>query len=66
MNPVQNNISKAIEEVAKENGYSFIFNPDIRGVDSILYADEKMNVSDLVLNKLTVEKKPDSAPRTVR
>ncbi len=58
MEPVFTKVGKAIEEVAKENGYSFILSQQIGGLDVILYGDEKMDVSDLVLKKLGVTPKP--------
>lgn len=61
MEPVYKKVGKAIEEVAKENGYTFILNQQIGGLDVILYGDEKNDVSDLVLKKLGVTPKPASA-----
>lgn len=58
MEPVFKKVGKAIEEVAKENGYSFVLSQQIGGLDVILYGDEKMDVSDLVLKKLGVTPKP--------
>lgn len=58
MEPVFRKVGKAIEEVAKENGYTFILNQQIGGLDVILYGDEKNDVSDLVLKKLGVTPKP--------
>jgi outer membrane protein len=58
MEPVFKKVGKAIEDVAKENGYSFILSQQIGGLDVILYGDEKMDVSDLVLKKLGVTPKP--------
>ena len=58
MEPVFKKVGKAIEEVAKENGYTFILSQQIGGLDVILYGDEKMDVSDLVLKKLGVTPKP--------
>lgn len=58
MEPVFKKVGKAIEEVAKENGYNFILSQQIGGLDVILYGDEKMDVSDLVLKKLGVTPKP--------
>lgn len=53
MAPVFSKVGKAIEEVAKENGYSFIINPQmIGGGDILLYSDDKFNISNLVLKKL--------------
>ena len=63
MDPVFKKVGKAIEDVAKENGYSFILSQQIGGLDVILYGDEKMDISDLVLKKLGVTPKP-AAPAT--
>jgi len=59
MGPVNAKIGAAIEEVAKEHGYTFILNPQIQGsVDIILYGDEKFDISTLVLKKLGVTPAP--------
>jgi outer membrane protein len=58
MEPVFKKVGKAIEDTAKENGYSFILSQQIGGLDVILYGDENMDVSDLVLKKLGVTPKP--------
>src|SRR5918993_1589170 len=49
MDPVYKKVSKGIADVAKENGYDFILTSQIGGLDVILYADDKSDVSDLVL-----------------
>ena len=55
MEPVYAKVGKAIEEVAKENAYSFILSPQIpTGGDILLYSDDKYNVSTLVLKKLGI------------
>ena len=55
MDPVYKKIGKAIEDVAKENGFTFIINPAVtNGGDILLYSDDKFNISDLVLKKLGV------------
>ena len=54
MEPIYAKVGKAIEDVAKENGFSLIINNQISGLDVILFGDEKLNVSDLVLKKLGV------------
>ena len=55
MDPIYKKIGKAIEEVAKENGFSFIINPQVaNGGDILLYSDDKFNISDMVLKKLGV------------
>lgn len=58
MTPVYKNIGQAIEDVAKENGFTFILSQEIGGLDVVLYGDEKMDVSDLILKKLGVTPKP--------
>jgi outer membrane protein len=58
MEPVFKKISKGIEDVAKENGFTFVLSSQLGGLDVVLYADEKMDVSDLVLKKLGVTPKP--------
>jgi outer membrane protein len=53
--PVFAKVGKAIEEVAVENGYAYIINPQmIGGGDVLLYTNEKFNISDLVLKKLGI------------
>jgi outer membrane protein len=63
MDPVYQKVGKAIEDVAKENGFSLILNNQISGLDVILYGDEKLDVSDLVLKKLGVTPKPASTQK---
>lgn len=59
MDPVFKKVGKAIEEIAKENGYAFIMAPQVMGGgDILLYSDEKYNVSVLVLKKLGVTPQP--------
>lgn len=56
VNPVFSKVGKAIGEVATENGYSYIINPQmLGGGDVLLFTDEKYNISDLVLAKLGVD-----------
>ena len=64
MDPVYKKVGKGIEDVAKENGFTFILNQQIGGLDVILYGDEKMDISDLVLKKLGVTPKPATTPQT--
>lgn len=59
MDPIFKKVGKAIEDVAKENGYAFIIAPQVMGGgDILLYSDEKYNVSNLVLKKLGVTPQP--------
>lgn len=61
MDPVYKTVGKAIEDTAKENGFTYILNQQVGGLDVILYGDEKMNVSDLVLKKMGITPKPATA-----
>lgn len=63
LGPLQEKIGKAIEDVAKENSYSLILSNQISMMDVILYGDEKLDVSDLVLKKLGVTPKPAPASK---
>lgn len=59
MGPVFTKVGKAIEDVAKEQGYAFIINPQlIGGGDILLYSDNKYDISDAVLKKLGITPKP--------
>jgi outer membrane protein len=60
MEPVYTKVGKGIEEVAKENGFTFILNQQIGGLDVILYGDPSMDISDLVLKKMGVTPAPAS------
>ncbi|QOI96827.1 MAG: OmpH family outer membrane protein [Flammeovirgaceae bacterium] len=60
MEPVYTKVGKAIEETAKEHGYSLIINNQISGLDVVLYADEKIDISDLVLKKMGITPKPQA------
>jgi outer membrane protein len=65
MDPIFKKIGKAIEEVAKENGYSFIISPQLtNGGDILLFTDDKFNISDLVLKKLGVTPAPPVPAKT--
>jgi outer membrane protein len=53
--PIFDRVGKAIEEVAIENGFAYIINPQTgTGGDVLLYVNQKYNISDLVLSKLGV------------
>jgi outer membrane protein len=59
MMPIYEKIGKAVEEVAKENGYTFIINPTLSGgIDVLLYHDEQYNISNLVLKKFGITPTP--------
>jgi outer membrane protein len=76
MKPVLEKIQKAIDEVAVENGFTYILSSDgaMGQVPIILYGQDSLNVSDTVLKKMGItasaapvnstpsETKPSSAP----
>jgi outer membrane protein len=55
MEPVFKKVGKAIDDVAKENAYTFIINPQlVGGGDILLYQDSKFDISALVLKKMGI------------
>lgn len=58
MEPVYKKVSGAIEAVAKENGFNLILSGQLGGLDVVLYGEEKLDVSELVLKKMGVTPKP--------
>lgn len=58
MEPVYTKVGKAIEEVAKEQNFNMIVNNQISGLDVVLYADERSDISDFVLKKMGVTPQP--------
>ncbi|WP_291725017.1 OmpH family outer membrane protein [Bernardetia sp.] len=54
--PILKKVKTAIEEVGKENGYTFILSSqDGMGQDNFLYSTDQIDVTLLVLNKLGVK-----------
>jgi outer membrane protein len=60
MAPVYEKVGKAIEETAKENGFTMVLSQQIGGLDVVLYADDASDISDLVLKKMGVTPKPQT------
>ncbi|GAA0892490.1 hypothetical protein GCM10009122_21690 [Fulvivirga kasyanovii] len=54
MQPLYTKVGNNIEAVAKENGYAYVLNGQVGGIDVVLYADEKYDISDLVLKKMGI------------
>lgn len=56
LEPVLDKLDKAIKDVAKENGYTYIFNSDagFGTTPTLLFGPDEHNVSDLVLKKFGV------------
>jgi outer membrane protein len=66
MEPVMKKIGKGIEDVAKENAYTFIINPQgTGGIDILLYSDENYDISNLVLKKFGITPAPAATNTTV-
>ena len=54
--PILKRVKTAIEEVGKENGYTFILSSqDGMGQDNFLFSTDKIDVTLLVLNKLGIK-----------
>ncbi|MEZ4951180.1 MAG: OmpH family outer membrane protein [Saprospiraceae bacterium] len=60
LEPLLERINVAIQEVAKENGYQFIFDAS-PGTGILLYADDSTNVTKMVMDKLGI-KMPEQMP----
>ncbi len=58
MAPVLDKVDKAIQAVAVENSFSYILHQQYQGLTIVLYGDEKLNISDLVLKKMGVTPTP--------
>ncbi|HET9131185.1 MAG TPA: OmpH family outer membrane protein, partial [Terriglobia bacterium] len=52
MKPVQDRVFKAIQDVAQEEGYDYVF--DKSGEILLMYANPKYDITDKVLEKLKV------------
>ena len=55
MQPAFNKIQKAINEVAKENGYSHVFSSDAGVYPILLYVRDPDTLTDLILLKLGIQ-----------
>lgn len=54
MAPLYLKVGSTIQQVAEENGFSIILNKQIGGIDFLVFVDDKMDISNMVLNKLGV------------
>jgi len=50
--PIQDRVFNAIEAIAKDRGYAFIF--DVAGSMTIVYADPKFDLNDMVMQRLGI------------
>jgi len=64
VNPVVQKIQKAIDAVAKENAYTYVFNLDAGANTTpiLLVAPEENNITELVLKKLGIDPTKIAAP----
>ncbi|MEO6132253.1 MAG: OmpH family outer membrane protein [Saprospiraceae bacterium] len=53
LSPILNEVKTAIQTIAKENGYTYIFDGS-PGIGVLLYADESTNITSLVKAKLGI------------
>ena len=53
--PIQDRVFNAIEALAKDKGYAFIF--DVAGSMTIVYADPKFDLNDIVMQRLGISVK---------
>jgi len=53
--PIQDRVFNAIEAIAKDKGYAFVF--DVAGSMTIVYADPKFDLNDQVLQRLGISVK---------
>ena len=60
LKPLSKKVDKAIEEVAKENGYTYVFNVGVGEARILLYTEEGTDISDLVLKKLNITPQTNS------
>ena len=54
LQPIFDKVNAAIKDVAKENGYNYIFDRNSAQGSTILYADESQDVTALVKSKLGI------------
>lgn len=52
LSPVFEKIQKAVDEIAKAEGFDFIFSTDASGVPILLFAKEEHNITNKVITKL--------------
>ena len=52
LRPLYEKVNLAINQVAKENGYTHVFNSRTGGLDILLFAREQDDITNLVLKKL--------------
>jgi outer membrane protein len=64
MQPVYAKVDKNISDVAKENGFTMIVTSKVGGIDVVLFSDDRINISDLVLKKMGITPQPQTSTGT--
>lgn len=66
LQPIQDQLQKAINEVAKEKGYAFVLNQVMgEGVPTILYGKPEHDITEAILTKLGIKMPEEEAePKT--
>lgn len=59
---VYSKIEKAIQEVAKADGYTHVFSEGMSGVSILLYADDGDNITDKVLKNMGITAEENTLP----
>ena len=55
LTPILQKLEQAINDVAEENGYTFILNSTINGMSNVLYGPEKQDVTEAIMDKLGIK-----------
>lgn len=58
LEPVYTKMATNIEKVAKENGFTLVLSARLSGQDVVLFADDQVDVSDLVLKSMGITPAP--------
>ncbi len=55
LGPVLEKVQKAIDKVAEDNGYTYVFNANMSGAANILYGPAEDNITEKVLTELGID-----------
>ncbi|MCC2616167.1 OmpH family outer membrane protein [Aestuariibacter halophilus] len=53
--PAVEKVGEAIRDVAEAHGFQFVFSSGAAGLDVLLFAEERSNITDLVMAKLGID-----------
>jgi len=60
MNPLLEKVQNAINQVAEEQALDLVINAQAGGAPVLLYADQSMDITETVMNRLGIHASPDS------